>query len=79
MEPTEEEKARRNHLAAVRDANRQIAIIAALLDTPQEVYKIESTESTESDDESSLTPEEKAILADAFIRPTSDQLFEQVR
>ena len=75
MEPTDEEKARRFHEAAVRDANRYIAIMAALVKTPQENPK---TEFTDSDDEDILTPEERAILEDFNDRPTSDELFAKV-
>ena len=76
MEPTDQERARRNHETAVRDANRQIVIMQALLDTAQESYK---TKFTDSEDDDILSPEERAILEDSYDRPTSDELFFKVR
>ena len=76
MPLTEQEKARRYHEAAVRDANRQIVIIQALLETTEESPR---EESTDSEDEPRLTEEERAILDDSYERPTSDQLFANVR
>ena len=52
MPPTEQERARRYHEAAVRDANRQILIMQALLDTNQSSFLVESTD---SEDEPGLT------------------------
>ena len=75
--PTEQERARRYHETAVRDANRQILIIIqALLYTTEESPRAESTDLEE---EARLTEEERAILDDSYERPTSDQLFEGVR
>ena len=45
--PTEEEKARRYHQAAVRDANRHISIMIALVDTSEDSF---TTTTTVSDD-----------------------------
>ena len=50
--PTEQERARRYHEAAVRDANRQILIMQALLETNEENPRAESTD---SEDEPHLT------------------------
>ena len=48
----------------------------ALLETTEENPR---TESTDSEDESRLTEEEMAILDDPYERPTTDQLFANVR
>ena len=76
MPPTEQERARRYHEAAVRDANRQILVMQALIETTEENPRAESTD---SEDEPRLTEEERAILDDSYERPTSDQLFDRVR
>ena len=76
MPLTEQEKARRYHEAAVRDANRQIVIIQALLETTEESPR---EESTDSEDEPRLTEEERAILDDSYESINTDQLFANVR
>ena len=76
MPPTEQERARRYHEAAVRDANRQILIMYALVETNEEIPLVESTD---SEDEPRLTEEERAILNDSYERTTSEQLFDEVR
>ena len=77
LPPTEQERARRYHETAVRDANRQILIIMqALLYTTEESPKAESTDLEE---EAPLTEEERAILDDSYEKPNSDKLFEGVR
>ena len=76
MPLTEQEKARRYHEAAVRDANRQIVIIQALLETTEESPR---EESTDSEDEPRLTEEERAILDDSYESTNTDQLFANVR
>ena len=73
---TEQVRARRLYEAAVRDANCQIAIISALVNTSQESSK---TEYTNSENENSPTTQKKVILDDSYIRPTSDELFARVR
>ena len=76
LPPTEQERAKRYNEAAVRDANRQILIMQALFFATEESFVFDPTE---SDDQSLLNTHERAILDDSFDRPTSDQLFEQVR
>ena len=69
MPLTEQERAKRYHEAAVRDANRQILIMQALLETTEENP---GTESIDFENEFPLTEEERAILNDSYERPTSD-------
>ena len=74
MPPSEQERARRYHEAAVRDSNRQILIMQALLDTTQE-----NSTSNVSDILTDLNTEEAEILNDGVDSETSEELFARVR
>ena len=75
MPPTEHEIARRYYEAAVRDANRQILVIQALVDTNNESYLTQADASFLTD----LNTEEEAILNDRVDSKTSEEFFARVR
>ena len=72
--PTEQERARRYHESAVKDANHQILIMQALLDTTQV-----SSKSDASGNLTDLNTEEADILNDGVDSETSQELFARVR
>ena len=59
--PTEEEKARHYHETALRNANRQITMMQALIDTNKQSFLTTSKDSANLTD---LNTEEEAILGD---------------
>jgi len=74
-EPTAEERARRYHESALSDANRQISILMALVETNESL----PTGTTTTGNSFILNTEERDILADSFIADTSSVLFERAR
>ena len=76
MEPTEQEKARRYHMATIRETDRQIAIIQSLVYTDEKSF---TTILMDSGDLPMLTTIERDILKDSVLTETSQELFDRVR
>ena len=74
IEPTKEDKARRYHEAAVRDANRQITVMMALVVAPSEESFPSVSSDSDAEDSSflSITSAERKILANSVLTENSD-------
>jgi len=77
---TTPERARRYHEAAVKDANRQISILKALVDTNEDEDTRPMIENISIDDDQNLlSSAERGILEDSVFSVTSSVIFEKVR